>query len=136
MPRQTRRAWLSRASGSRRARARISDIACSATARAFTPAALASRMPRAASAALSNWSVPEPIDWMNRSLRRQRDQPVVPQAGHDDHIGLGGAAFERVAFAHLEARDAGVQRVEARLHLIRGMRKADDELVLGRDHAV
>ena len=68
MPRQTRRAWWSRASGSRRARARISDIACSATARAFTPAALASRMPRAASCPWSNWSVPEPIDWMNRSL--------------------------------------------------------------------
>ncbi len=68
MPRQTRCAWLSRASGSRRANARISAIACSDTARAFTPAALARRTPRAASCVLSNWSVPEPIDWMNRSL--------------------------------------------------------------------
>ena len=93
-------------------------------------------MPRAASAALSNWSVPEPIDWMKRSLRRQRDQPVVPHAGHHDHVGLVRAPIERVALAHLEAGDAGVQRIEARLHLVRGVREADDELVLGRDHAV
>ena len=43
-------------------------MACSDTARAFTPAALARRTPRAASSALSNWSVPEPIDWMNRNF--------------------------------------------------------------------
>ena len=46
------------------------------------------------------------------------------------------APLEFVALAQFEAVDAGVQRVEARLHLVRGVREADDELVLGRDHAV
>ena len=54
--------WLSRASGRRRLKASISDIACSATARALTPRALASRMPRFASSLRGNWSVPAPID--------------------------------------------------------------------------
>ena len=50
MPRQWCLAWLSRAKCSWRDIARISDIACSATARALTPCALASRMPAALSA--------------------------------------------------------------------------------------
>ena len=49
----------------------MSAIACSDTARAFTPAALASRTLRAASCALSNWSVPEPMDWMKRNFFRR-----------------------------------------------------------------
>ena len=68
MPRHTFLCWLSRASGSRRATARISASACSATARALTPAALASRMFFAPSCSLEYWSMPELIDWMNFSL--------------------------------------------------------------------
>ena len=43
-------------------------MACSATARALTPAALASRMPLAPSNSLEYWSMPELIDCMNFSL--------------------------------------------------------------------
>jgi hypothetical protein len=60
----------------------------------------------------------------------------VPHAGHDDHVGLGCSVFEFVALADFEAVDTGVQRVEACLHLVRRVREADKELVLGRDHAV
>ena len=42
-------------------------MACSATALALTPLALASRMPRAFRASRENWSVPALIDWMKRS---------------------------------------------------------------------
>jgi hypothetical protein len=69
-------------------------------------------------------------------LCRQRDQPVVPHAGHHDHVGLVRAPLEVVPLARFEALYAGVQRVEARLHLVRDMRETDDEMVLGRDHAV
>ena len=43
-------------------------MACSATARALTPAALARRIPLADSISLEYWSMPELIDWMNFSL--------------------------------------------------------------------
>ena len=43
-------------------------MACSATARSFTPCALATRMPAAASASREYWSVPALIDWMKASL--------------------------------------------------------------------
>jgi hypothetical protein len=94
----------------------------------LTPAALANRTSRAASARADRLNEAQPA--------RQRNQPVVPQAGHDDHVGLGCEPVEFVALAHFEAADAGTQRVEACLHLIRRVREADYELVLGRDHAV
>src|SRR5690242_755884 len=50
------------------AQGEIRAIACSATARALTPRALARRMPRRASSSRGNWSVPAPIDWMKRSF--------------------------------------------------------------------
>ena len=68
MPRHTFLCWLSRASGRRRATARMSAIACSATARALTPAALAKRTFFAPSCSLEYWSMPEEMDWMNFSL--------------------------------------------------------------------
>ncbi len=43
-------------------------MACSATARSFTPCALATRMPAAPSASREYWSVPALIDWMKASL--------------------------------------------------------------------
>ena len=43
-------------------------MACSATARALTPAALARRMPLAPSNSLEYWSMPELMDWMNFSF--------------------------------------------------------------------
>ena len=53
MPRQWRFAWLSRPVWSWRISARISAIACSDTALALTPCALATRMPAACNAARS-----------------------------------------------------------------------------------
>src|SRR5262245_59302722 len=67
MPRQKRLVWLSRARCSCRVSARISAMACCATASAFTPCALASRMPAAARASRAYWSVPALIDWMKAS---------------------------------------------------------------------
>ena len=88
MPRQNFLCWLSRASGRRRATARISAIACSATATALTPAALASRTFFAASCSLEYWSMPELIDWMNLSLAADGDEVVLPHARDHDDIGL------------------------------------------------
>ena len=130
MPRQNFLCWLSRASGRRRATARISAIACSATARALTPAALASRTLFAASCSLEYWSMPELIDWMNLSLRRARDEVVLPHARDHDDIGLADPLLQIVVVPDLEVADAGFAQVEARLHLVGGVCETDGQILL------
>ena len=62
MPRQTCFAWLSRAMGNSRLTASTSAMACSETAFAFTPAALARRTPRSRKAGWAYWSTPALMD--------------------------------------------------------------------------
>ena len=71
-----------------RFRASISAMACSATACALTPAALARRMPCARSSSRSYWSMPALIDWMNLSRLAAGDQLVPPHHRHDHDVGL------------------------------------------------
>jgi hypothetical protein len=112
MPRHFFAAWLSRACGICRAMARMSAIACSATARSLAPCALAARMPAARSASREYWSVPALIDWMKAS-RGRGNQLVPPQAGDQQHVHLRDARLQLLEAADFEPMEAGVAQGEA-----------------------
>jgi len=102
---------LSRASGNRRASARISDIACSDTALALTPAALASRMP-ALRQNLARELVGAGADRLDETEFRRDIHKVVGATGPTPpaHRTPGIARVEFIARAHLDAVDAGVSQ--------------------------
>ena len=67
---------------------------------------------------------------------RARQEIVAPEARDHQHVGLADPLLERGAVAHLEALDAGRERQEALAQPIGNMRKANRQLVLGREHEV
>ena len=90
--------------------ASISAIACSATARALTPRALARRMPRRANSSRGNWSVPAPIDWMNRSRGARSSRLLFHSPETTSTSASPIRAGKALRVAHLETADAGRQR--------------------------
>ena len=135
MPRQCRLAWLSRARCNCRVSARISAMACCATASAFTPCALASRTPAAASASRAYWSVPALIDWMKASRGASRDELVAPQHRDREDIEFAEPRRELVEAAHLEMSDAGPAQRKALRHAIGDVGKADREVFFSGEGA-
>ena len=135
IPRQTFLAWLSRASGSLRASARRSDIACSETARWLTPLALASLiLPRGQ--LIAGELIGAGADRLDEAeLLRLRQQIIAPQSGHHQHVGVPDLAGKFVIGPRLRMPDAGLAQFELRRQLISDMREQDGEIVLGRDHA-
>jgi hypothetical protein len=67
---------------------------------------------------------------------RVLDQTVVPHPRREDDVRLTDPAIEVRALTDLEIANTGVQRIERRLHLIRGVREADGQVLAGRQHAV
>ena len=133
MPRQWCFTWLSRAKWSWRDIARISDIACSATARAFTPCG-ARKADAGGLERLALILVGAGADRLDElELRRARDQVVAPHPGNADHVGIRDAHGELLGRVHLEMPDAGVARRKALGHAVGHMGKADGEVVLSAE---
>ena len=109
--------------------ARISAIACSATARALTPRALARRMPAAPSASrvILVGAGADRLDELQ--LACDFGEFVAPHHGDDHHVGLWNARLELVKGAHLEMGDIRIAPGELLGHAIGGVGKADGEFV-------
>ncbi len=64
----------------------------------------------------------------------ERDHVVLPHAGSHHDIGLADALLEVLVALDLETLDAGLAQLEAVLHAVGHVGKADRELVLRRKH--
>ena len=111
-------------------------MACSATACALTPAALARRMPCARSRSWSYWSTPALIDWMNLSLRAMSTSSFFHIIDTTSTSASGSACVSSSALHTCTWRDAGGAGREALGHAVGGVGKADGELVFGGEHGV
>ena len=132
IPRQTRLAWLSRASGSRRASASISAMSVLGD-RAGIDAAGAREPHAVLLERLARELVGAGTDRLDEAQPlRARQEIVAPEPRDHQHVGLADPLLERGAVAHLEALDAGRERQEALAQPIGNMRKTDRQLVLGR----
>jgi hypothetical protein len=67
---------------------------------------------------------------------RARQEVVAPEPRDHQHVRLADPLLERGAVADLEALDAGRELQEALAQPIANMRKANRQLVLGREHEV
>ena len=109
----------------------MSAIACSATARSFTP--LCVGQPHAAPgeqrlvvlirAGAERLHEPQ--------LRRARDQRISPQTRHHQHIGLARPPLQFFKRPHLEMRDARPARCEFFRGAIGDMREGDRQRAAG-----
>src|SRR5216683_2426970 len=67
-------------------------------------------------------------------LFRAVEQPVMPQPGDHQHIGLAHLALQALAVAYRKTGDACLEDRKPLMQLVGDMGKADRQLVLGRDH--
>jgi hypothetical protein len=107
-------------------------MTCSATARALTPRALASRTPCCLSASRENWSVPATDRLDEAQPLRARQEVVAPEPRDHQHIGLADPLLEHGAVAHLKALDSYREREETLAQPIGNMGKTDRQMALGR----
>ena len=110
-------------------------MACCATASAFTPCALASRMPAAASASRAYWSVPALIDWMKASRGARAMSSLRHSIDTRQDVEFAEPRRELVEAAHLEMPDAGRAQREPFRHAIGDVGKADREVFFRREGA-